>query len=435
MDQQVASGQRTLKLARATAKVTNLVGQPYGNVWEIAQGSGGGGKRDPHGQLQRTSRKRGLGTALTDTSLDTSRTNAELYDTNQSQTLTTEEIIALKSDTSKTPQQLIEALVEGSKTFASKTEYSQEKYIAKKKIRHALELGVRPGNLSMVMETMWLKDARKLRGMRPDTVALMLQLGDVQAGRNYLAVDHCSGVVLASLLYRTMGLSYVIHAFEPNQKRTEAVRRFNFPPEVSKALLTVPLDRVLEGPPSVREWSKSIDKKETSSDVGDEQAKKESTENEMDTSDNNDQSATTDASLSTSPISTSSSTTSSTDLTPEYLLCDQQVDCIFIASKYDPHSLLMSLWPFLAPSGRFIVYDEVLEPLAAAHAKLSTVSASTTSGSGSEMAVNVHLQEAFFRQYQVLPNRTHPHVNMSASGGYILSGTKTAPTLAKQSSK
>jgi tRNA (adenine-N(1)-)-methyltransferase non-catalytic subunit len=45
------------------------------------------------------------------------------------------------------------------------------------------------------------------------------------------------------------------------------------------------------------------------------------------------------------------------------------------------------------------------------------------------MAVNVVLSEQFFRNQQVLPNRTHPFVNMSASGGYILSGSKMRPTV------
>lgn len=40
------------------------------------------------------------------------------------------------------------------------------------------------------------------------------------------------------------------------------------------------------------------------------------------------------------------------------------------------------------------------------------------------MAVNLKFSEAWFRSYQVLPQRTHPEVMMSGSGGYILSGIK-----------
>ncbi len=39
-------------------------------------------------------------------------------------------------------------------------------------------------------------------------------------------------------------------------------------------------------------------------------------------------------------------------------------------------------------------------------------------------AVNIRVTETWLREYQVLPERTHPHVNMSGTGGYILTGIK-----------
>jgi hypothetical protein len=41
-----------------------------------------------------------------------------------------------------------------------------------------------------------------------------------------------------------------------------------------------------------------------------------------------------------------------------------------------------------------------------------------------EHAVQLVLCDNWLREYQVLPNRTHPLVNMSCSGGYLLSGIK-----------
>ena len=37
--------------------------------------------------------------------------------------------------------------------------------------------------------------------------------------------------------------------------------------------------------------------------------------------------------------------------------------------------------------------------------------------------VNVQLVEPWLREYQVLPQRTHPNMNMSGTGGYMLSAT------------
>lgn len=42
-------------------------------------------------------------------------------------------------------------------------------------------------------------------------------------------------------------------------------------------------------------------------------------------------------------------------------------------------------------------------------------------------AVALTLQESFWRESQVLPGRTHPTMTMSATGGYLLSGTAVAP--------
>ena len=42
----------------------------------------------------------------------------------------------------------------------------------------------------------------------------------------------------------------------------------------------------------------------------------------------------------------------------------------------------------------------------------------------SKQAVALQLHESWFREYQVLPSRTHPHMTTSATGGYVLSGMK-----------
>ena len=41
-------------------------------------------------------------------------------------------------------------------------------------------------------------------------------------------------------------------------------------------------------------------------------------------------------------------------------------------------------------------------------------------------AVALALQESFWREWQVLPARTHPAMSMSATGGYLLSGIQVA---------
>jgi tRNA (adenine-N(1)-)-methyltransferase non-catalytic subunit len=75
--------------------------------------------------------------------------------------------------------------------------------------------------------------------------------------------------------------------------------------------------------------------------------------------------------------------------------------------------------PLLAPSSPFVVFSPWQQPLAEAMSQLTA----------SKAALMLQLQESWMRPYQVLPGRTHPHMNMTTggTGGYILSGITVAP--------
>lgn len=398
---------KTLRLAKQTAKVTNLAGLPYGQVWELDQRTQ---------LLSRTDRKRGLGTALLDTTMETVKNNSQLYDTNRSQKLSQAEIEALKTPGSATSgAALVDLLISNSATFAGKTEFSQEKYIKKKKAKHCSELQVLPVSIARVMETFWEKDPRKMRGMRPDTMAMILSTANIKAGVNSLVVESCSGVVLGSLLYRQQGLGYVVHAFENNQKRTEGVKRFNFNNDIASALLHVPLDKVLTKQIPIHAETAAAASAPVSAAAATAAAASSDKKADapMDTSSSSDSASAPSAAV--AAAGAAAAAVPAGDMTAEEVL-SQQVDVAILATRYDPFSLLQSVWPYLKVTGRFVLYDECIEPLAAAHAKLST--------SAEFASVNLVLSECFFRNHQVLPNRTHPFVNMSASGGYILSGIK-----------
>ncbi|XP_020085549.1 tRNA (adenine(58)-N(1))-methyltransferase non-catalytic subunit trm6 isoform X2 [Ananas comosus] len=76
--------------------------------------------------------------------------------------------------------------------------------------------------------------------------------------------------------------------------------------------------------------------------------------------------------------------------------------------------LVTDLLPLLAYSAPFAIYHQYLQPLATCMHKLQT----------SRMAVGLQISEPWLREYQILPSRTHPHMQMNAFGGYILSGTR-----------
>merc|ERR1712136_189574 len=89
------------------------------------------------------------------------------------------------------------------------------------------------------------------------------------------------------------------------------------------------------------------------------------------------------------------------------------MDGLIIASRQHPANLLLKLMTYLAPSRPFAVYSPYKEPLLEAYMAVKATG----------KAVMVTLNETWLRQYQVMPDRTHPHVLMSGGGGYILQGT------------
>jgi tRNA (adenine-N(1)-)-methyltransferase non-catalytic subunit len=60
----------------------------------------------------------------------------------------------------------------------------------------------------------------------------------------------------------------------------------------------------------------------------------------------------------------------------------------------------------------FIIYSTTQEPLIECHTYLKQ----------NRKAVHMELSDNWLREYQVLPERTHPKVMMDCCGGYLLAG-------------
>jgi hypothetical protein len=99
------------------------------------------------------------------------------------------------------------------------------------------------------------------------------------------------------------------------------------------------------------------------------------------------------------------------------MLLSRPCDCVIVATRYDPTPTLERLLPHLAPSCPFVVYSEFIEPLALCFQEIQELG----------LAINIRLSDTWTRGYQVLPGRTHPNMNMSQSGGFILTGIKLDP--------
>ncbi|KAI9595401.1 hypothetical protein BDF19DRAFT_69616 [Syncephalis fuscata] len=89
-------------------------------------------------------------------------------------------------------------------------------------------------------------------------------------------------------------------------------------------------------------------------------------------------------------------------------------DGLLVSTQLCPQSVLNHLLPFVAGSRPIIFYGAHKEPLVdlAVHMRRSPE------------CLNVQLTESWLREHQVLSGRTHPMMNMSSGGGFLLSTTK-----------
>ena len=92
---------------------------------------------------------------------------------------------------------------------------------------------------------------------------------------------------------------------------------------------------------------------------------------------------------------------------------------LLVASQYDPFSIVDKLYPYLGGSASIVVHSPHVQVVT----NLQTQLRDRLGYLGPTVT------EGFLRRYQVLPGRTHPMMNASGSGGFILHVIKMCVTL------
>jgi len=90
----------------------------------------------------------------------------------------------------------------------------------------------------------------------------------------------------------------------------------------------------------------------------------------------------------------------------------QKAASLVVVGKENPTEVSDLLLPLVGLSRPVVIYSQFREPLQEAYMKLKA----------DKNVTALKLTESWLRKYQILPDRTHPEVLMSGSGGYILSG-------------
>lgn len=345
--------------------------------------------------------------------------NRNLIDTNSSQTLQQSEVMKLRRE-GVHGKRIVEKLIENSSTFEKKTEFSKAKYIKKKQMKYQPRCRITRCTAATISEALFLKDPRKIMNMRDDTLGQILSYSNISAGCQTLVFETCMGVITGSVAERMGGYGKVISLFTGQQPSfNEMLGRFNLPfgqqssikwahtSEVFGDEAKIPFDPNAEDPEKLERealvWPCPLQ----------DHTRKylESMKSEKEKSDF----------LAKRCARFARKLTRHTNMEVKQWLTQRKCDSVILVSKYDPTATLLEMLPFLAPSSPFVVYCEFIEPLTECFRELQKQS----------LAINIRLSDTWTREYQILPGRTHPKMDMSQSGGFILTGIKLCPVAGK----
>lgn len=279
--------------------------------------------------------------------------------------------------------EIIKRQIEQHANYSLKTEYSKEKYKKRKEAKYSKTFTTIEPTLFNVCEYWFKKDQSRLRDIRCDTLSQMLHLASVRPGGRYIVVDDASGILVAGVLDRLSGDGRVISICDVESSPAYPVlTQLNLKKEALSTVLSS-----LNWATADEEYIPMLAASGTSREVKSERQKVRASKRKA---------------AGDSLVSVREE------------LFDGEFDGLLVASEYDPLSIVEKLSPYLAGSASIVVQSPNIQVLADLQSQMRQI----------PHYLAPAVTEVWLRRYQVLPGRTHPFMNMSGSGGFLLHAIK-----------
>ncbi|KAJ8762192.1 hypothetical protein K2173_007347 [Erythroxylum novogranatense] len=411
----------TLKIGNKNYSLRPLIGCPFGSVFQIEYG------KDGSALCRVFPSEEGLCNNAEEKGdcqlMDESKDNRALVDNNKAQSLSSEDIDEMRRQGAK-GDEIIEALIANSTTYDKKTLFSQEKYRLKKQKKYAPKVLLRRPFARSICEAYFKKYPARIGYLRVDALSLMLSMANVTANLDVLVMDMVGGLLTGAVAERLGGMGYVCNTYVGNTPHPmDIVKIFNFNNEIYKRIVRASLDDLCLGQAEI---SEKIDQHDNG--IEDDSKVQNSSVN-MEALHLAEHDIDLDPQTSVSEVSQMCKAPKPGEKASEEaikLWRRNGFSCLIIAAPdSDAWSLAKDLVPLLSYSAPFAIYHQYLQPLATCMHNLQR----------EKMAISLQISEPWLREYQVLPSRTHPCMQMSAIGGYILSGTRICSNQQTPSSK
>ena len=389
------------------------------------------------------------GTESTNTGTATiTKDNRHLVDTNTAQAIDYPELLRMRLQGCH-GNEIVTTLLENSKTYDTKTTFAQEKYILRKQIKHQVRCRIIQCNAATVMEALHRKDSKKYMNIREDTLGQILSYSNICGGCQTLVYDDNYGAVLSAICERMNGYGCIYAIYEAQQPSyTEMFQKFNLSFAQVNCIQYVHTGDLFydTNHPTTSSTTSAASTTSTTNEIDHERIDRERLQWPCVLQDHTRRYMETQSSEPTYIRNFLIKRASrfarklcrTTNIEAKQSLCGEQplpekdsppdstttktarlCDSLVLVTKYDPTTTLLQLFPHLAPSSPYVIYCEFLEPLAECFKQIQTDPAL--------LSINLRLSDTWMREYQILPNRTHPAMSMSQSGGFILTGIKLHP--------
>lgn len=418
------------------------------------------------------------------------RDNRHLIDNNTAQTLNSISLQKLKNLGTMTGSDLVQTIIQNSSTFANKTKFSQLKYVKKKQQKYQPRCRVIRTNSLMICQLLHSKDSKRIMNVRHDTLGQILSYSNITSGQQVLVFETCQGLITGAIAERLGGYGSIISIYTGQQHSYEdMISKFNLKWYEQYIIKWLHSSHILR-PIHINRNNELINTRELpiipihNDDIQlDEEERLDRSITKWPCPLQNH----TKNYLLTDPILSQSiykiqqflkrrsirfarkiTRETSVEVYNHYIKVRQCHSLIIVIKpQYNIKETLLQLLPYLAPSCPFVIYCEYIEPLNECFRILqgddipiNTSSITTTddddtmnpdnkkrskqqqrqedeqqqkqqqcnnNNNNKPLAINLRLSDTWTREYQILPGRTHPNMNMSQSGGFILTGIKLDP--------
>lgn len=340
--------------------------------------------------------------------------NRNLNDDGSSQKLSREEISEL-INSATSGKEVVQTLTENSKTFKDKTKFSQEKYLIKKQRKYDELVTVHKPSVRLICDMYYIQDPLQVCNLRIDSLSQLLSYSNVQSGGKYAVFeDGTKGLVTAAMLQRMGSMGNLVQLNHRGQPQRQTVDLMNLTAEEMEVLSFLHIGYLPKRKAANETTNGETQKQEGESEEKDESKVEERLEETSVESMEQDLKQDEEEKIKVDPLKPrkwARNVYKDRALSAKVLLGG--IEGLVVAGRSDPKNVFLALFEYLKPGYPFILFSPYKESLMDSYMAIKNVG-----------GANLKLSETWLRQYQVLPHRTHPEVNMSGGGGYLLSGTK-----------